>query len=101
MLALTNEGDWVLDPYMGVGSALIAAVMHNRRAMGSEKEKVYVEIARERLLAYFNGTLRYRPMGKPVYQPTGRERVSQTPEEWKNLSVSQPRLLERGRGRVA
>ncbi len=79
VLALTNEGDWVFDPYMGVGSALIAAVMHNRRAMGSEKEKDYVEIARQRLLAYFNGTLRYRPMGKPIYQPTGREKVAQVP----------------------
>jgi DNA modification methylase len=39
VLALTHEGDWVFDPYMGVGSALIAAVMHNRRAMGSEKRK--------------------------------------------------------------
>lgn len=78
---------------MGVGSSLIAAVMHNRRAMGSEKESEYVEIARERLLGYFNGILRYRPIGKPVYQPTGRERVSQIPDEWKE--TSQARLLER------
>jgi adenine-specific DNA-methyltransferase len=83
---------------MGVGSALIAAVMHNRRAMGSEKEKEYVDIARQRLLAYFNGTLRYRPLGRPVYQPTGREKVAQIPEEWKSVSISQPRLLD-GKGR--
>ncbi|NLF03018.1 MAG: site-specific DNA-methyltransferase [Anaerolineales bacterium] len=95
VLALTNEGDWVFDPYMGVGSALIAAVMHGRRAMGSEKEAEYVEVARERLLAYFNGTLRHRPIGKPVFQPTGREKVSQIPREWEE--TSQARLLdERG-----
>ncbi|MEM4204089.1 MAG: site-specific DNA-methyltransferase, partial [Candidatus Methanomethylicaceae archaeon] len=82
VLALTNEGDWVFDPYMGVGSALIAALMHGRRAMGCEKETSYVEIAHQRILDYFNGTLRYRPMGKPVYQPTGREKVSKIPEEW-------------------
>jgi adenine-specific DNA-methyltransferase len=92
VLALTNEGDRVFDPYMGVGSALIAAVMHNRRAMGCEKEAEYAEIARQRLLDYFNGTLRYRPIGKPVYQPTGKEKVSQIPEEWKE--TSQVRLLE-------
>lgn len=91
VLALTNEDDWVFDPYMGVGSALIAAVMHNRRAMGCEKELEYVEIARQRLLDYFNGALRYRPIGKPVYQPTGKEKVSQIPEEWRE---SQTRLLE-------
>jgi len=92
VLALTNENDWVLDPYMGVGSALLAAVMHNRRAMGCEKESEYVEIARQRLVDYFNGTLRYRPLGKPVYQPTGKEKVAQIPEEWHK--TSQVRLLE-------
>ena len=40
VLALTDEHDWVFDPYMGVGSALIAAVMHDRRAMGCEKESI-------------------------------------------------------------
>jgi len=93
VLALTNEGDWVFDPYMGVGSALVAALMHNRRAIGCEKEEAYTEIARQRILDHFNGTLRYRPLGKPVYQPTGKEKVSQLPEEWKE--ASQARLLER------
>ena len=95
VLALTNEGDWVFDPYVGVGTSLIAAVMHNRRAAGSEKQAAYVQIARDRLNAYFNGTLKIRPMGRPVYQPTGREKVSQVPEEWK--PVSQKKLLEKKR----
>lgn len=92
VLALTNEGDWVFDPYMGVGSALIAALMHDRRGMGCEKEAAYTEIARQRILDYFNGTLRYRPLGKPVYQPTGKEKVSQIPEEWRESS--QVKLME-------
>jgi len=92
VLALTNEGDWVFDPYAGVGSSLIAAIKHNRRAMGSEKEAAYIDIARDRILAYFNGTLRLRPMGRPVYTPTGREKVSQIPDEW--ADISRQRLLE-------
>ena len=91
VLALSDENDWVFDPYAGVGSALIAATMHKRKALGSEKEHAYVEIARQRLQAYFNGTLPYRPLGKPVYQPTGREKISQVPEEWK---ARQKKLLE-------
>jgi adenine-specific DNA-methyltransferase len=83
VLALTNENDWVLDPYAGVGSALIAAVKHGRRAMGSEKEPDYVEIARERLVAYYNGTLKLRQLGKPIHKPSGREKVSRIPDEWK------------------
>jgi adenine-specific DNA-methyltransferase len=92
VLALTDEDSWVFDPYAGVGSSLIAAVMHNRRAIGSEKEAQYADIARERLASYFNGTLRYRVMGTPVFEPTGNERVSQVPEEWK--AAPQKRLLE-------
>ena len=95
VLALTNEGDWVFDPYAGVGTSLIAAVMHNRRAMGSEKEVEYITIARERLRAYFNGTLQTRPVGKPVYQPTGREKVAQIPDEWRE--TAQKKLLEKKR----
>lgn len=89
VLALTNENDWVFDPYMGVGSALIAALMHNRRAIGCEKESSYIDIARQRILDYFEGNLPYRPLGKPVYQPTGREKVSQIPEEWKESAQLQ------------
>lgn len=93
VLALTNEGDWVFDPYAGVGTSLIAATMHNRRAMGSEKEIEYIEIARDRLQSYFNGTLRTRPIGKPVHVPTGNEKVAQVPVEWQKFP--QPKLLEK------
>ncbi len=82
VLALTNEGDRVFDPYAGVGSALVAAVKQNRRAMGSEQEADYVNITHERLQAYFNGTLKLRPIGKPVHKPTGKEKVAQIPHEW-------------------
>lgn len=92
ILALTNENDWVFDPYAGVGTSLIAAVKHHRRAAGSEKEEEYVKIAHERIEAYMNGVLKMRPMGKPVHQPTGREKVAQIPAEWN--AEPQRRLLE-------
>ena len=82
VLALTNEDDWVFDPYAGVGASLLAAIMHNRRAMGSEKEEEYVTIAKQRLEQYFDGALTTRPLGKPIHQPTGREKIAQIPEEW-------------------
>jgi len=83
VLALTNEDDWVLDPYCGVGSALIAGLKHNRRVIGCDKEPEYINIARERISDFFNGTLKIRPLGKPVYVATGHEKVSQVPDEWK------------------
>jgi adenine-specific DNA-methyltransferase len=69
VLALTNENDWVFDPYMGVGSSLVAGIMNNRKVMGCEKEEKYVNISKQRIMDYFNGTLKYRLLGKPVYQP--------------------------------
>lgn len=67
---MTNEGDAVFDPYMGVGSAIIAALRHRRMAWGCDIVAEYVEIARERVRQLHAGTLRTRPMGKPVYDPT-------------------------------
>jgi len=94
VLALTDEKDWVFDPYAGVGSSLIAAIKRNRRAMGSEQDAEYIRIAKERLFAYFGGTLKVRPMGKPVYKPTGKEKVAKVPDEWKQEAV-QAKLLEK------
>lgn len=82
VLALTCENDWVLDPFSGVGSSMLAAVRHNRRAMGCEQEATYVAEARRRINLLFSGELPYRPLGKPVYQPTGREKVSRVPKQW-------------------
>ncbi len=95
ILALTNEDDWVFDPFAGVGSSLIAAIKHNRKAVGCEKETQYIEITRQRINSYFEGTLKTRPMGKPVYKPTGREKVSQVPDEWKQVEPQQMKLFEK------
>lgn len=69
VLSLSNEGDNVLDPYMGVGSSMVAALMHDRNAYGCDLDSGYVKIARERIKALEQGTLRTRPMNKPVYSP--------------------------------
>lgn len=45
----TFEGDLVLDPFMGSGSALVAAAMLSRRYVGYDLDSGYVEIARQRV----------------------------------------------------
>ncbi len=69
VLALTRPGDSVFDPYMGVGSAIVAAVKNNRRAYGCDVVGQYVDIAWERVNALRAGLLNTREMGKPVYDP--------------------------------
>lgn len=70
VLSLTEKGDAVFDPYMGVGSALVAALMHDREAYGCDIVPEYVEAARERIDALNSGVLETRRMGKPIYDPT-------------------------------
>lgn len=86
VLALSKENDWVLDPFAGVGSSLIAAIMHDRRAVGVEINSNYVTAGKSRIQQYMCGTLKVRPLGKPVFQPTGREKVSQIPDAWKRTA---------------
>lgn len=85
VLSMTNEDDWVYDPYGGVGSTVLAALLHNRKGMMVDKEEQYCKIAEERVEQFKNGTLRVRPLGKPIYVPTGKEKVSQRPAEWDSL----------------
>ena len=74
VLALTNETDWVLDPFMGVGSTAIAALMHRRRAIGAEIMKEYIEIAKERIHTAEKGMLRIRPIEREVYDPNSTKK---------------------------
>lgn len=85
VLALTDENDIVYDPYAGVGSSLIAAIKNGRRAYGVDQSEEYVNAGFERIESLLNGTLKIRPIGKPVYVPTGKEKVAQIPEEWKMM----------------
>lgn len=69
VLALTQPGDRVFDPYMGVGSTVIAAARHGRIGLGCDIVPAYVAVARERLQRLSEGTLQTRPMQRPVYDP--------------------------------
>ena len=69
VLSLTNPGDRVFDPYIGVGSAAIAAVKHGRSAYGCDTVQRYIDIAWDRLDALRAGALKTRPMDRPIYDP--------------------------------
>ncbi|NLD72502.1 MAG: site-specific DNA-methyltransferase [Chloroflexi bacterium] len=69
VLSLTNKGDWVLDPFLGTGSTIIAAIRHGRRGVGAEIVPKYVDLSRQRIEQEMLGTLRTRPMNRPIYDP--------------------------------
>jgi adenine-specific DNA-methyltransferase len=75
VLSMSNLGETVLDPFMGVGSTLIAAIMHGRKAIGAEISPDYCQIARERIDMAQRGELRVRPMERSVYDPESGESI--------------------------
>ena len=45
----TNEGDIVIDPFMGSGTTGVACAKHGRRFIGIEKDKAYFDTATKRI----------------------------------------------------
>ena len=76
VLSMTLPGDLVCDPYMGVASTAAAALIHGRRVVGAEVQPAYYQIGLGRAEAAFRGTLRTRPMGRPVRQAPSERAAS-------------------------
>ena len=67
ILAASNEGDLVLDPFMGGGSTLLAALRRERAVLGVELDAAFVDLSLRRIFAvlfrvhhaanYFEGRL--------------------------------------------
>jgi adenine-specific DNA-methyltransferase len=94
VLSMTDPGDWVLDPFLGTGTTAIAALMHDRKAIGAEIMPKYVEIARERVRLAEQGKLLVRPMERPVYDPEAPHRNVPPAEVRLGAEYAQVRLLE-------
>jgi adenine-specific DNA-methyltransferase len=94
VLSMTNEDDWVFDPFLGTGTSIIAAIRHSRRGAGAEIADKYIEIAKDRIRQEANGSLKTRPMDRPVYDPIkAGNRLTVNP--WKSDEDDyQVRLLE-------
>jgi adenine-specific DNA-methyltransferase len=73
VLSLTEPGDWIFDPFMGVGSTAIAALLHQRKAIGAEIIHEYSQLAIKRVHDAESGKLRIRPMERPIYDPNDKD----------------------------
>lgn len=61
LLATTNPGDIVLDPFSGTGTTAAAAKMLGRKFVGIERDKAYIDASRARLQAI-------QPVGEEALQ---------------------------------
>lgn len=77
--ALTKRSGLVIDPFMGSGSAGVAASIERRRFRGCDVKGVYVEIAAARIAAVERGEVRHRSIDKPIYVPNSQQAVAKRP----------------------
>ena len=63
------------------GEAGVAAVIHNRTFWGCEIVDEYIDIGKKRLDESVEGTVKYRPFSKPIYDPR-QSNLSKIPTEW-------------------
>ena len=82
VLALTNDEGIVYDPFAGVGSSIIAALMNNRKGYGTELNDKYVKIGLDRIKRLENDELVTRPISQEIYKPKKSDKVAQVPKEW-------------------
>jgi adenine-specific DNA-methyltransferase len=81
ILALTEPGALVFDPFSGVGTTGAAAILEGRCFVGSELDADYYEIALRRISDAMKGTLSTRD-DRPVLDPSGTGSVARKPDHF-------------------
>ena len=71
VLAFSEEGDTVLDPFAGVGTTILGAIMNDRKVIGCELSKEYMKVAKHRVTLLEKNELPYRKRGKPIAEASG------------------------------
>lgn len=56
ILASTNEGDTILDPFMGTGTTMSVAQQLGRKGIGIERDEIYYQAAMKRIVENVKGT---------------------------------------------
>ncbi len=73
LLASTNEGDLVLDPFLGSGTTAIACLHAKRRCVGIELDAAHLELAKQRVVAEVEATRDLFTSGKIMKSPSQGE----------------------------
>ncbi len=99
ILASSNEGDSVLDPFVGSGTLLRVCQQTNRNGIGIEINPEYIELAQERLNTPFHGfdsiDARMKRLPENLTDPHFREQYIENHIQWflKNHPEEIPEIL--------
>jgi site-specific DNA-methyltransferase (adenine-specific) len=76
VLLYTYEDDLVLDPFLGSGSALVAAARHGRRYVGYDLDPTYCAIAERRVADELADAARRAAVAAPIPAPGDSDAVT-------------------------
>jgi len=93
----TQEGDWVLDPFLGTGSTLIGCRSMGRNAVGVELTEKYAEVANDRVRQQS-----LNPVELEVINEDCRDALPELEREFDYCLTSPPywNMLKKSRGGV-
>lgn len=98
--ASSNEGDLILDPFCGCGTAISAAQHLNRRWIGIDITYLAITLIKTRLKDAFGDDIEYKVIGEPVSLSDANELAKQDPYQfqWWALGLVGARPVERKKG---
>lgn len=92
VLSMTDQKDWVLDPFLGSGTSIVAAVKQGRRGIGAEVSQKYLNIIHKRLANLKKGCLKTRPMHTPIYDPKNPQKAKQWHDNNQQINLFDGRI---------
>jgi DNA modification methylase len=98
--ASSNEGDTVLDPFCGCGTAIVAAEHLKRRWIGIDITHLATTLLKHRLLTAFGEQAVYQVIGEPEALPDAANLAADDPYQfqWWALGLVRARPVEQKKG---
>ncbi len=98
--ASSNEGDMVLDPFCGCGTAVAVAQRLNRRWIGIDVTHLAVTLMKHRLKTAFGDDVAYRVKGEPTTVADAQILADEDPYQfqWWALGLVNARPVEQKKG---
>lgn len=100
VVASSNEGDVVLDPFCGCGTAIAVAQRLNRRWIGIDITHLAITLTKNRLHDAFGDQATYKVIGEPVSLPDAEALAGEDPYQfqWWALGLVGARPVEQKKG---
>lgn len=98
--ASSNEGDVVLDPFCGCGTAIDAAQKLNRRWIGIDITHLAITLIKHRLHSTYGKGVEFDVIGEPVDESGAKDLAAADPWQfqWWSLGLVDARPVEQKRG---